>query len=319
MLTTSLVIIFISKLIQVYKSIKYEGNQFLIKPITKITILSSISISITFISILLFATFITIKSQNLFIEIAGSWIGLLDLYTNFLCVIICYGPFKMYYMVLCKCVDKRCFRCWSYMITNKNNQQSESELECNVSTDENQYVQKREKPENNKQHIVINKHLNNDRNINNNTTPITPMTATPMTVTPMTNTESNINKHITFSSEIIDMKNFTMVMDANDAEDNVSKFNHDINAFVSTDNEGDNEEELANYVMGTIKEENHNQNSSIPPIGSPQWLVCNSISTINSNRDRGLSNSVIRTIADVTAVTPTTNNSVASVSSVDGK
>ena len=43
---------------------------------------------------------------------------MMDIYTNFVCVILTYGPFTKQYTKICGCCDKKCKSCLFKMITN---------------------------------------------------------------------------------------------------------------------------------------------------------------------------------------------------------
>ena len=86
-----------------------------VSAITKTTILTSISIIITFSNAIV--AMIRINNPN---DIYTAWIAnyfvLLDVYTNFLCVIMCYKAFRRYYKTLCSCFDIKCRKCWVNVI-----------------------------------------------------------------------------------------------------------------------------------------------------------------------------------------------------------
>eukprot|EP01084_Bolivina_argentea_P201267 344055_1 len=77
----------------------------------------------------------------------GDWFGLFDIYTNFVCVVLCYQDFKKYYMTLCGIIDSKCNLCWNYLIvphqkqnnhkTNKTwtKKENVNELQDEVSTE----------------------------------------------------------------------------------------------------------------------------------------------------------------------------------------
>eukprot|EP01083_Nonionella_stella_P089054 248475_1 len=107
----SLVILFMYKLTRVYKSLQYEDNQFLIKPMTKVTILASVSLSCTFANLVWFA--VCLQTDPLALERIGDWIALLDIFSNFLCVTMSYKAFKNVYVKMCGFADTRCDAYWT--------------------------------------------------------------------------------------------------------------------------------------------------------------------------------------------------------------
>eukprot|EP01083_Nonionella_stella_P087832 244520_1 len=111
-LITSLAILFIYKLLSVYKCNAINLNQYdpeLVAVITKTTILMGISVTTTLID-----TINTIISDD---NSVYAWICYLittvDLFTNFLCIMLQFKPFKHYYILLCSCFDTKCRLCWA--------------------------------------------------------------------------------------------------------------------------------------------------------------------------------------------------------------
>merc|ERR1711997_999032 len=45
-------------------------------------------------------------------ELAGYFVSLIDLYSNFVCIVLCYKPFKKHYGRACGWMDTRCSACW---------------------------------------------------------------------------------------------------------------------------------------------------------------------------------------------------------------
>eukprot|EP01084_Bolivina_argentea_P252958 424781_1 len=118
MIMSSLVILFIFKLIQVYKLSPETNNDQLVTAITKTTILTSISLGSTFMSVIGNVIFP-------FVGVAIQWvchyISLMDLLTNFVCIMMSYNAFRMYYVLLCPFCDSKCRVCCSRIVTKSNN------------------------------------------------------------------------------------------------------------------------------------------------------------------------------------------------------
>ena len=111
-----LVILFIYKLIQVYNN--EHNNDVLIGAITKMTILASLSVIITFLDAI--STILYFRLNDIYSEWTSIFISLIDLYTNFICIIFSYKIFKPFYHILCKCLDSKCRACWIKLITERN-------------------------------------------------------------------------------------------------------------------------------------------------------------------------------------------------------
>ena len=117
-INVSLVVLFVYKLIQVYRHLNEreynEETEFLMEPITKVTILCSISLAMS----LMFCILMGIFSVN-FNYILGKFLNYLstmDMYTNFLCIVLCDKMFKQRYLCLCSFVDKKCRLCWKRIV-----------------------------------------------------------------------------------------------------------------------------------------------------------------------------------------------------------
>lgn len=109
----SMVILFINRLIKVYKS--DNDNGLLIAAITRITILCTISVSMTVIDSITTSLYRNVTNY-IYIQWIFNYIALFDLYTNFICVILCYKSFKGIYENICSCCDKLCRVCWMKII-----------------------------------------------------------------------------------------------------------------------------------------------------------------------------------------------------------
>ena len=112
-LTISMLILFVRRLIHVYKSLEFVDRSFAVEAITRVMVLTSISLLMTLLDAL---TWIT---GHLWLDKfprALSYVLLLDIYTNFLCVGLSYTVFKMFYNNWCSYIDKCCRNCWIGLI-----------------------------------------------------------------------------------------------------------------------------------------------------------------------------------------------------------
>lgn len=104
---------------QVYKNLNKteynEETEFLIEPITKITILCAVSLMITLLNMSLSILWVVMDYSAILGKI-GNYSMTLDIYTNFLCVIFCDKIFKQRYLCICSCLDDKCRRCWKDMV-----------------------------------------------------------------------------------------------------------------------------------------------------------------------------------------------------------
>eukprot|EP01084_Bolivina_argentea_P279322 477521_1 len=109
-LVISLMILFTYKLIKVYKiesNANVTDKDHLINVITKNTILTLSSLSMTFIQIIAVICQTFVLSNMNGIDPTG-FTTLIDLYTNMICFLLTYNEFNSYYYKLCKCVDVKC-------------------------------------------------------------------------------------------------------------------------------------------------------------------------------------------------------------------
>ena len=121
----SMAILIISKLLKVYQSemkrSSADTNEHIIAAITKLTILSIMTLTTTLILdglLLWYSITFDPTVEGFFIYSA---FRLLDGYTTFLCTIMCYTVFKEDYVRACGCVDTRCRICWRRAIAKNNN------------------------------------------------------------------------------------------------------------------------------------------------------------------------------------------------------
>ena len=105
-MSSSLVTLFIKKLLSIYRRLDHEDAEFLIKPITKTTILATVAIPLIFInaSVLLIYTYF----YSIYIEWICKFVGLIDIYSNFICIILCNKMFQSNYLKICSRLDKLC-------------------------------------------------------------------------------------------------------------------------------------------------------------------------------------------------------------------
>ena len=137
LLNIAMVILFIMKMVQIYKNISIHQNkeeiQFLIEPVTKVTILSSISLFFTTATLTLFAA-----SHIPSVNYVQEYVSVLDLYTNFGCVILCDKSFKnIYEKLFGKCLANKCNECWMAMVVGGDNDKTtkkENQMEKSMNT-----------------------------------------------------------------------------------------------------------------------------------------------------------------------------------------
>ena len=106
LLIISIIITFIHKLIKINQT---ECDQEVISVITKIIILTSISLFLTFIDFAVISCRILMESL---LTVTLAWnISLWDIFSNFLCMILSYNTFNGYYKQFCGCLDQKCMHC----------------------------------------------------------------------------------------------------------------------------------------------------------------------------------------------------------------
>ena len=120
-LIITLMVMYIRKLLKVYKAVSNTENaetENLIIIITKTTILTIFSLSVTFLTPIVLGIMSNAKCAECASNI-GSTTMLLDIYTNFLCIALSYKCFGGAYIKLCGCTHKLCKKMW-YKIAGKN-------------------------------------------------------------------------------------------------------------------------------------------------------------------------------------------------------
>lgn len=110
--TMSVIAIFIRKLIQVYNTDKLN-NESLINAITKSTILTTISLIVTILHLI---TGISLNFDTVLAHWINHYASLGDIFTNFICVILCFKLFQNLYDKLCVSLDSKCHYCWRSML-----------------------------------------------------------------------------------------------------------------------------------------------------------------------------------------------------------
>lgn len=108
-LIISILFMYIRKLLAIYKNI--DSDPKLIEIITKTTILTLISISATFLTSMCI-TMKPIMSEFMDFQVIETFILYIDVYTNFLCVVLTYRYFDKYYSLLCKGMHSKCESMW---------------------------------------------------------------------------------------------------------------------------------------------------------------------------------------------------------------
>eukprot|EP01084_Bolivina_argentea_P201287 344080_1 len=114
-LSISLVILFIYKLIEVFKG--SQSDPALISAVTKLSLLNTLSISITFLDGIVTVAFFSVSNESRhfeWIDIVSDYMTALDTFTNFCCIVLCYKSFKFYYGKLCQPADAKCRICVNY-------------------------------------------------------------------------------------------------------------------------------------------------------------------------------------------------------------
>lgn len=120
-LIISMMVLFIRKLIQIYKNAflttETDDSTLWISTITKTTLLTFISILLTLLSPISLAMANVTKSTH------AVWVSnfmvLFDVYTNFICVTLSYNHHADHYNKLCGCMDSQCRKMWTKMVTSK--------------------------------------------------------------------------------------------------------------------------------------------------------------------------------------------------------
>eukprot|EP01084_Bolivina_argentea_P208492 355440_1 len=104
----TLIFLFLFKLYNVLQ--KSSNDMELTSLMTKATILGTAAILATAISATLIITRYTIFIDNKYyiIQIICQWFGSLNIYINFICIILSYSSFKTYYNTLCGCIHSKC-------------------------------------------------------------------------------------------------------------------------------------------------------------------------------------------------------------------
>ena len=111
----ALVILFINKLIIVYQSYhSKDENLLLLSSITKIVNLTSFSVVMTAISLIAYQFKKSKENDENYklYDWISAYILICDIFTNYMCIVLCFKSFKIYYSKLCKHMDTICRCCW---------------------------------------------------------------------------------------------------------------------------------------------------------------------------------------------------------------
>lgn len=103
-----LMVLFIRKLIQVYKGL--DSDPTLIATITKTGLLCIVSISSTILLVIL--TLLTPSTKSVHVNLIVGVATTNDLATNFWCTILSFKAFDHWYLKICGCCDSKCKLCW---------------------------------------------------------------------------------------------------------------------------------------------------------------------------------------------------------------
>ena len=105
-LIISIIILFTMKLMKIHRNKFDEG---VISVVTKIIILTSITLTLTFANLVVISLRVLMFSPLTFIL---SWnVSIWDIFTNFLCMVLSYNMFNNYYLKLCGPCDTSCHHC----------------------------------------------------------------------------------------------------------------------------------------------------------------------------------------------------------------
>eukprot|EP01084_Bolivina_argentea_P045187 83171_1 len=113
-LMISMGFLFIKKLIAVYK-MDVSGDMTLVNAITKVSVLTIIVTSISVINIIIIPIANNIH-RTLFTLTIADFVGLIDIYTNFINVMMNEKIFTVYYQKICCLMDRKCHYCWLSLI-----------------------------------------------------------------------------------------------------------------------------------------------------------------------------------------------------------
>ena len=109
-----LVSLFIYKLVKVYRNV--NANKELIKIITKITILSIVSICCSTVYFLLMIVIAVKIKDNIHAKLLRDFTQLFSIYMNLICVLLSYNCFDPLYGSVCGLMNRRCTTCWRKVV-----------------------------------------------------------------------------------------------------------------------------------------------------------------------------------------------------------
>ena len=126
--TVGTLVLFIRKLMKVYNEQKSEEQ--LISSVTKLTIVTVSSISITLMVPVIIVLFEAVGVDEFVVFVMEKYVILCDIYTNLWCALLSTRYFDAHYKVLCGCVDAWCKKCF---YKSKDEKMIESVVESNES------------------------------------------------------------------------------------------------------------------------------------------------------------------------------------------
>jgi len=135
--------IFLTKLTNVYKGLmstsrkKNKTTTSLINVITKTTLLSLISMTITFLSCLVILFRFILFGDSQAVIVITEWLMILDIYSNFACYTLQFEHSKEAYKKMCSCLDIRCKHLWYRLVFGENDENEPeygSKVEASATT-----------------------------------------------------------------------------------------------------------------------------------------------------------------------------------------
>ena len=115
--------LFIHKLFKLFRDTqklnpisKMNPKNNILSTMTRTTILAIISLILSILSPVILYVYYPSMHYN-FLSLINYQLPMMDIYTNFICVILTYGPFTKHYVVLCGICDLQCKKCLFKMIS----------------------------------------------------------------------------------------------------------------------------------------------------------------------------------------------------------
>ena len=117
-------VLFASKLLKVYRNSlgsRVEGtnspkSRNLLQTITRLSVLNFVSLHISLMAAGAGALFF---SEHIWTEFGAHFLVQMDIFTNFVCVLLSDGKYQKYYSILCGCCDRKCRWCCRRMVGDK--------------------------------------------------------------------------------------------------------------------------------------------------------------------------------------------------------